>query len=723
MANTNDSFEVPLDQLRWRCPPESLTFETTTATNNNLNIIGQERAVQAIKLGLQMRAPGYNIYVGGPPGTGKATVTQALLNERKGKGPTPPDICYVHNFQRPEAPQLIFLPPGRGTALAQALGELSASLRKSISPINNGGLKSASESKRLSSRQNFEAQKTLVQNRLVELQRQFAALSVGSYLERVQAFLLHTLAHWQDREPQSQLEASAFLECQVNLLVDNSATTGAPVLVETAPTFNNLFGTIGRRQNRDGNWHSDFMQIKAGALARANGGYLLLNASDALGEPGVWRMLKRTLRHHSLEIQTHDPLAPNLTAPLRPEPIPLDLKVVMIADLDEYYHLNRHDPYFREIFKVRADFDASMSNDISAHRQYAGLIAKISTAECLLPFDPSAVAAVIEHGVGLAGTHSKITTRFGVIADLLREANAVAVENSNPEVRAKEVRRAVEKRFFLQRLTEDRLFERIRHGRLMLDVDGKKIGQVNALMVQNYLDYSYGYPCRLTAVVGMGSAGIINIERDADLSGKTHNKSVAIVAGFLRGKYAQDKPLSMTASIAFEQSYTNIDGDSASVAEVCAILSALSGLPLRQDLAVTGSINQKGEVQGIGAVNEKIEGFFNVCQMKGLTGNQGVLIPRPNSEDLMLRQEVITAVAEGKFHLYAITTIDAALELLTGVPAGEKNADGKLPEGSVHCKVDQRLRELNKEKKDNKNFDEKKEDKSEAEKKAAVKPV
>lgn len=723
MANTNDSFEVPLDKLRWRCPPESLTFETPAAANTNLNLIGQERAVQAIKLGLQVRAPGYNIYVGGPPGTGKATITQALLNERKGKGPTPPDICYVHNFQRPEAPQLIFLPPGRGTALAQAMEELCASIRKSISPNNNGGPKSSAASKRPSSRQNLETLKTFAQNRLAELQKQFTEPGAGSYLERVQAFLLNTLARWQDREPRSQLEAPALLECQVNVLVDNSATAGAPVIVETAPTFNNLFGTIGRRQNRDGNWHSDFTQIKAGALARANGGYLLLNVSDALGEPGVWRMLKRTLRHHRLEIQPYDPLAPNLMAAMRPEPIPLDLKVVVIADLDEYYHLNRHDPYFREIFKVRADFDASMSNEVKAHRQYAGLIAKISATEGLLPFDHSAVAAVIEHGVGLAGTHNKITARFGVITDLLREANAIAVENGKLEVRAEEVQHAVEKRFFLQRLAEDRLFERIRHGRLMLDVDGKRIGQVNALMVQNYLDYSYGYPCRLTAMVGMGSAGIINIERDADLSGKTHNKSVAIVAGFLRGKYAQDKPLSMTASIAFEQSYTNIDGDSASVAEVCAILSALSGLPLRQDLAVTGSINQKGEVQGIGAVNEKIEGFFNVCQMKGLTGSQGVLIPRQNSQDLMLRQEVIAAVAAGNFHIHAIATIDAALELLTGVPAGEKDADGKLPEGSVHFKVDQRLRELNKEKKDNKSLDDKKEEKPDAEKKTAVKPA
>lgn len=722
MANTNDSFEVPLEKLRWRCPPDSLTFATTETANTTDNIFGQERAVQAIKLGLQVRAPGYNIYVGGPPGTGKATIAQALLNERRGRGPTPPDICYVHNFQRAEEPQLLLLPAGEGTMLANLMEELTASLQKVFVP-NGNGAPASTTNKRTARRQNFEPLKTLTQNRLAEMQQRFNESRASAYLQQVQNFLFDTLTRWQDGEVWPQLETPTFIECQVNVVVNNAAASGAPVVVETAPTFNNLFGTIGRQRNRDGNWRSNFTLIRAGALARANGGYLLFNLSDALGEPGVWRTLKRALRHGHLEIQAHEPLAPNPAAPLRPEPIPLDLKVVVIADLEEYYQLNRHDPYFREIFKVRADFDNSMTNNASTQRYYAGLITKICTAEHLRPFARNAIAAVIEHGAWLAGSQSKISARFGVIADLLREANLIAEENDNNEVQAEDVRRAIEKRFFLHRLAEERLFERIRHDRLLLDVDGKKIGQVNALLVQNHLDYSYGYPCRLTAVVGMGSAGIINIERDADLSGKTHNKSVAIVAGFLRGKYAQDKLLSMTASIAFEQSYTGIDGDSASVAEVCAILSALAALPLQQDLAVTGSINQKGEVQGIGAVNEKIEGFFNVCQMKGLTGQQGVLIPHQNIQDLMLRQEVLAAVAEGKFHVHAIATIDAALELLTGVSAGTKDSDGKLPEGTVHYKVDQRLRELNKEKKDNKNLDEKKEDKTEAEKKTVVKPV
>jgi lon-related putative ATP-dependent protease len=723
MANTNDSFEVPLEKLRWRCPHESLDFTTTAEIASELKIIGQERALKALKLGLQLKAPGYNIYVAGPSGTGKTTLVKSLLNEKKDKGETPPDICYVYNFQRPEAPNVIFLPAGRGAALAQAMDELIALLQKTFLQNANGSSKSSAEHKRSAHRKNLDSSKVVVQNRLRELKNLHAGAAVASYLDRVQTFLLAQLALLEERESWPQLDPPAFIECRINVLVDNSNLQGAPVIIETSPTYNNLIGTIGRAQNREGLWSTDFTQIKAGALAAANGGYLLFNLSDALGEPGVWRALKRTLRHRRLEIQAHDPFEINRISTLRPEPIALEVKVVVIADFDDYYHLYRHDGDFREIFKVRADFDSSMANDAAAHRQYAAFVKKICAEENLLPFERGAVAAVIEHGVWLTGVQSKISTRFGHIADLLREANFAAAESASSAVRADEVQRAIDEKIHRQRLAEERLFERIRNGRLMIDVDGKKIGQLNALMVVNYLDHYFGYPARLTAAVGMGNSGIINIEREADLSGKTHNKGVAIIAGYLRDKYAQDKPLSMSASIAFEQSNTSVDGDSASVAEICAILSALAGLPLRQDLAVTGSLNQKGEIQGIGGVNEKIEGFFNTCQMKGLTGGQGVIIPQHNAEDLMLRQEVIDAVAGGKFHLYAVTNIDACLELLTGVPAGEKDAEGKYIEGTVHYKADQRLRELNKEKKDNKPAEEKKEEKSETEKKETAKPA
>ncbi|MDZ7289625.1 MAG: AAA family ATPase [candidate division KSB1 bacterium] len=706
MTNANDNFEVPLEKLRWQCPAESLNFETTDEIEACTTFIGQERAIKALALGLQLKAPGYNVYVAGTNGTGKTTIAKSMLEQLRDKGPIPPDICYVHNFHRPDEPQVIYLPAGQGTALARDLDELVTLLQKTF------GLNTR-ESR-------LQSATTLVQKRVTELKNKYNHARLNVYFDNLKAFLLATFENLQTQKTKSQRDLPSLIECRVNVLVDNSHLQGVPVIHETVPTFINLFGTIGRVQDRDGLWRTDFTQIKAGALARANGGYLLFNLLDALSEPGVWRTLKRTLRNRRLEIHAHELSATAATSTLKPEAIDLDLKVVVIADPDEYYYLYRHDDDFPEIFKVRADFDTTMPNEVSAHRQYAGFIKKICREEHLLPFDRQAVAAVIEYGVSLAGLRSKISLRFGNIVDLLREANFWAVDEHSSLINSRHVKRAIEEKIHRLRMHEERQLERIRAGRLMIDVEGKKVGQINALLILNYFDYVFSYPSRVTAAVGMGNAGIINIEREADLSGKTHNKGVAIISGYLRSKYAHDKPLSMSVSITFEQSATNVDGDSASVAEVSAILSALSGLPLRQDLAVTGSMNQKGEVQGIGAVNEKIEGFFNACQAKGLTGTQGVIIPKNNLEDLMLREEVLAAVAAKKFHIYAIATIDEAISLLTEVPAGEKDAEGKYPENTVHYKVDQRIRELAKEKKDNKSAEEKKDEKSESEKKESV---
>jgi lon-related putative ATP-dependent protease len=714
----NYNMEVPLEKLRWRCPVEFLDFQTTDEIAAVTDFIGQERAQKAIALGLQMKAPGYNIFVAGPNGTGKATIVKSFLAELKDNGAIPPDLLYLHNFEHPDAPKLIRLPAGQGKAFTKEMNAFIAELQNILATNTAPPSKPQDEGKRAAKKSSRDSA-AWAQNRILELKNKYPDHRLAAHWDGMHAFLVAALEQWQAHELKGM---PSFNECRANLLVDNSHSTGAPVIFEPAPTYNNLFGAIARVQDRDGLWRTDFMQIKAGALARANGGYLLFNLLDAVSEPGVWRTLKRALRDRRLEIQTHEPLMAAGPTPLRPEAIDLNVKVVVLADLDEYYHLYRHDDDFFEIFKVRADFDTSIPNEASAHRQYAGFIKKICQEENLLPFDRSAVAAVIEHGVWLTELQSKISTRFGEIADLLREADLWARNEKNPAVAARHVRRALDEKNYRLRQSEERLFERIRAGRLMIDVEGQKVGQANALMILNYLDYVFGYPSRITAAVGMGSSGIINIEREADLSGKTHNKGVAIISGYMRSKYAHDKPLSMSASIAFEQSTYSVDGDSASVAEVCAILSALSGLPLRQDLAVTGSMNQKGEIQGIGAVNEKIEGFFNACQVKGFTGAQGVIIPRLNLDDLMLPETVIAAVAQGKFRLYAVAHLDEALELLTGMPAGEKDAEGKYPEGTLHYKVDQRLRELNKEKKDNK-AEEKKDDRPEGEKKNSAKPA
>jgi len=395
-----------------------------------------------------------------------------------------------------------------------------------------------------------------------------------------------------------------------------------------------------------------------------------------------------------VEMQTYDPFYLFATSALKPEPIQVDVKVIMVGDAMMYHLLYNYDEDFKKIFKVKADFDTVMDKNEEAISQYASLIHKICNEENLKPFDRSGVAAVVEHGVRLAGRQKKLTTRFHLLADVLREASYWATKEGSQYVCEPHVEKAIEKRNRRVNLVEDKIQEMIEDGMVMIDSDGAVVGQVNGLSVYNLGDYAFGKPSRITAKVAMGKAGIINIEREAELSGPTHNKGVFILAGYLRGKYAQDKPLTMSASICFEQSYGGVDGDSASSTEIYALLSSLSGIPLRQDIAVTGSVNQKGEIQPIGGVNEKIEGFFDVCKAKGLTGKQGVMVPHQNVDDLMLRKEIVKAVEEGTFHIYPVKTIDQGIEILTSVEAGERDEKGNFKEGAVNFSVDKRLKEL-----------------------------
>jgi ATP-dependent Lon protease len=464
--------------------------------------------------------------------------------------------------------------------------------------------------------------------------------------------------------------------------------------VETTPNYRNLFGTIERVVDRSGLWKTDFTHIKAGSFLRANGGYLIFNALEALVEPGVWPALKRTLKNQVMEVQTYDPFYFFATSALKPEPIECNVKVIMIGDSYIYHLLFNLDDDFKKIFKIKADFDSVMNKDAEKVQQYASFIRKICDEEKLKPFDKTGIAAVVEYGVRLTGRQKKLSTRFYLIADLLREANYWAIKDGSDVVKDKHVDKAIERKVYRLNLIEEKIQEMIDEGTILIDSDGMVVGQVNGLSVYNLGDYMFGKPSRITVKTSMGKAGIINIEREAEMSGPTHNKGVYILTGYLRGKYAQDKPITMSASICFEQSYSGVDGDSASSTEIYALLSSLSGLPLRQDIAVTGSVNQKGEIQPIGGVNEKIEGFFDVCKAKGLTGKQGVMIPHLNIGDLMLRKDVLEAVKEGKFHIYPIKTIDQGIEILTGVEGGGRQEDGKFKEGSVNDLVDKKLREL-----------------------------
>ena len=522
---------------------------------------------------------------------------------------------------------------------------------------------------------------------------------VNAYFDEVQENILSNLKNFKEEEqpqpampiPMMAPTAPRFLEYKVNVVVDNSQAERAPVIHETDPTYKNLFGTIEREVDRSGLWRTDFTRIRVGSLARANGGYIYFNALDALIEPGVWAFLKRTLKNRQLNLQPYDPFSFLPTA-LKPEQIPLDVKVVMIGDSYIYHILYNMEEDFKKIFKIKADFDTEMPREAAHINDYVCFMKKVVEEENLLDIDKTAAAAIVEYGIRLAGRQKKLSTRFADITDLLRESSHWAKEAGRKIVQREDIDRAIEEKISRVSLIEDKIQEMIDDGTIMIDSQGEVVGQINGLTVYDMGDHMFGKPARLTAKTSLGRGGVINVEREAKLSGKIFDKGVLIIEGYFRGKYAQDKPLSMSASIVFEQSYSGVDGDSASTTEIYAIISSLTELPIRQDLAVTGSVNQKGEVQPIGGVNHKIEGFFDVCKAKGLTGTQGVLIPETNVPDLMLRNDVIQAVSDGKFHIYPVKTIDEGITIMTGVEAGEA-VDGKYPEGTVNFLVDKKLRE------------------------------
>jgi ATP-dependent Lon protease len=534
----------------------------------------------------------------------------------------------------------------------------------------------------------------VIKGAIDEVREVFLFPKIGAYLDEVERELVESLDAFKDQKKEEKEAAEDFLEYRVNLLVDNSDQKGAPVVMETNPNYVNLFGSIESSVSRAGMSLTDFTMIKAGSFLKANGGYLVVNALDALVEPGVWATLKRTLRNQIFEIQNYLQMYLFSNARLKPEPVRADVKVVMIGDAAIFNLLYFADGDFKKIFKIKAEFDSEMTKDDKSFADYVRFIKKICDDDALLPLDKEGIGALIEYSTRVAGRQGKLSTRFHVIADVIRESSYWANKANKPAVGREDVEKAIAERFERVSLIEDKIQELIEEGTILIDTEGAVVGQVNGLSVYDMGQFMFGKPARITARTSMGRAGVINIEREADLSGPTHNKGVLILGGYLRGKYASRRPLSLTASLAFEQSYGGVDGDSASSTEVYALLSSLSGLPIRQDLAVTGSLSQRGEIQPIGGVNEKIEGFFDVCRAKGLTGTQGVLIPHRNARNLMLRSDVVAAVKDGKFHVYPVRTIDEGIEILTGVEAGTPETDGDYPEGTVHGLVDLELQRL-----------------------------
>ena len=483
-------------------------------------------------------------------------------------------------------------------------------------------------------------------------------------------------------------ERDPFLEYEVNVVVDNAKTKGAPVIVESAPTYLKMFGTIERVVDRFGRVVTNFTRIKSGSFLRAHGGYLIFSLDDALTEPAVWKVLKRTLRSGRIEMETYEPFAIFSASGLRPEPVKVNTKVIVVGSAFLYHLLYNWDDEFHEIFKVRADFNPVMERDQKHQIAYAQWVGSLCNEEVLPHFDQGGIERLIEYGARQAGDRHKVLASYAEVADLVREAAFWARKEDRQLVSARHVEQALQSRVFRSNRIEEQIREMIANGTILVDTNGKKVGQVNGLSVIDIGGYAFGRPSRVTASVSMGQAGIVNIERESRLSGSIHDKGVLILAGYLRNRFGQNQPLAISASLCFEQSYSGVEGDSASSAELYALLSRLANVPIRQDIAVTGSVNQWGEVQAIGGVNEKIEGLYDVCRVVGLTGEQGVLIPESNIRHLVLRGDVIKAVAEGKFHIYPVRTIDEGLAILTGMPA-----DG-VDERNVNHVVSQRLKEL-----------------------------
>ncbi|NLV17432.1 MAG: AAA family ATPase [Syntrophomonadaceae bacterium] len=521
------------------------------------------------------------------------------------------------------------------------------------------------------------------------------------YLEKMQADILEKLELFEEEdESQNPLiyfqrieRKHALRRYKVNLMVDNSELTCAPVVVETNPGFARLFGSIDY-EGEFGVLSTDFTKIKGGALHRANGGYLILNFTDVIRNYMVWETLKRVLKNRELSVESiYKAMNVGGSENLEPQLIPLNVKVILVGEPFFYYWLRTHDDEFAKLFKVKAEFDTEMSREKEHILEYASYVATVCRQENLPPFSAEAVARVIDYGTWLADNQKKLSISFNKVKDIILEAAAWASYHQGELVEATDVDRAIKEKVYRSSMIEDKIMEMIEAGDLMIGVDGERIGEINGLAIYSIGDYLFGKPSRITAKTFMGEKGVVNIEREVRMSGHIHTKGVLTLGGYLGGKYAQDKPLSLSASVTFEQTYEGVEGDSASSAELYAIISSLSGVPIKQGIAVTGSVNQNGEIQPIGGVNQKIAGFYRVCKIKGLTGKQGVMIPWQNVNNLMLDAEILGQVRKGMFHIWAIKNVDEGIEILMGIPAGTQEEDGEFTKGSIHQLVNKRLHE------------------------------
>ncbi|MDP6779290.1 MAG: AAA family ATPase, partial [Candidatus Latescibacteria bacterium] len=735
---------------------------------------------------------GFNIFISGPPGSGRNTAIRAYVDRIAADKPNPLDWGYVHNFDDPTQPKAISLPCGMMRVLLQDMEELVGTCRREIPrafesddythrvedalkevqaqtkamtdeldqrardagfalrqtqtgiapvPIADGqpiaaeqiaalskeemeGLKERAEKiqhdightttelKRLGKvavERAREVDTEVVRFTLTpivdELQDKYADYQeIVEYLGRVEADMAERREIFKPAEeeapspipgfPDRGVEDDQFARYRVNDVVDNTGCVGGPVVFEYSPTYYNLFGRIEYRAQA-GTFNTDLTMIRCGSLHRANGGYLVLQARDLLTSSLSWETLKRTLRSRELQIENIGEQYSALpSSTLRPEPIPVNARIILVGTPGLLRNLQAFDEDFKRYFKVAAEFDSIMERTPENLIKYASFVAARCQQNKLRPFHSSAVARIVDHSSRLVEHQGKLTTRFMDVSQIVTEADFWAGKHGADVVKGEHVKEAIDEARYRAGLTEDRLREMIEDGSIHIDTDGEVVGQINGLAVLSLGDHAFGKPGRITARVSLGRGQLLNIEREARMSGRIHDKGFVILTGYIQGKYGQKRPLSLQASIGFEQSYGEIDGDSASSTELYALLSQLSGKPLAQGIAVTGSVNQNGEVQAIGGANYKIEGFFDVCKAKGITGKQGVMIPRDNIQNLALRDDVVEAVQAGQFTIYGVGTIDEGIEVLTGVPAGELQEDGNYPEGTVHHLVEERLEEM-----------------------------
>ncbi len=784
--------ELPPEKLRLVCPPGTVNCESTADLAPTSEVIGQDRALRALKFGLHVKGKGFNIYAAGEPGSGKNVVVRRYLESVAKEKPTPADWCYVNDFRNPYEPRALRFPPGRvrgfqrdvksvvdqvqrvvPAALAsedltarqdvvakqadderrrilEAFSKEAAALGFAVQvtpsgigivPARNGRALTPEEVQTLPPgvRNQLEKNGDAVREQFEKVARQLAELDlktrdavraqqdqavhfaidhllgsltaaykdvpgVTEYLTGLRDDILEHAEAFAEPEGEGsgngkdkldpEVKAALLRRYDVNVIVDNADTKGAPIVYEANPTYNNLFGRV-QNEARMGMLSTDFTLIKGGAIHRANGGYLLLRIDELAKNPASYDGLKRALQSGEILIEeTGERLGMSSTKTLAPEPIPLDVKVIVIGDPSVYTLLYTEDPDFPPLFKVKAQFDESIPRNAANVEMYGRFLNTLCTAESLRHLDAGGVAKVVEHGSRLAEDQAKLSTRFSEIADLVREADFYAGEEGAQLIADRHIVKALQEKIYRSNLADEKTKEMVARGVLLIDTAGASLGQVNGLAVLSLGDFEFGQPSRVTASIGLGRDGIIDIERESKLGGQIHTKGVLILSGFLADRYARDKPLSLACRLVFEQSYGGVDGDSASSTELYAILSALSGVPIRQNLAVTGSVNQKGEVQAIGGANEKIEGFYHVCKAKGLRGDEGVMIPASNVQHLMLDEEVVDAVRQGKFHIYAVRTIDEGIEVLTGVKAGARLPDGGFESGSINDRVSRRLAEM-----------------------------